>query len=106
MACDVRLQALTVKLLHDDEGMPVVIFNAVDRANIGMVELRSRTGLSSEALQRFGIASQIFRDELQSDVPAQLQVFSLINHAHTTAPELSENTVMGYLLADHESTIP
>ncbi len=100
---DVLLQALAFELFHHDERMPVVVFNAVDGADIGVVQLRCRPRLARETLQRFGVASQIFWNKFQGDMPPELQVFRLVDHAHTTAPELSEDTVMGYLLADHES---
>lgn len=36
-------------------------------------------------------------------MPAEFQVFRLVNHAHTTAPKFAEDAVMGDLRADHES---
>jgi hypothetical protein len=36
-------------------------------------------------------------------MPAQFKVLALVHNTHTTAPEFAEDTVMGYLLADHES---
>ena len=103
---DVLLQALSVELFHHNKGMPVVVFNAVDRADIRMVKLRSCPRLAGEPLQRFGVAGQIFWNELQGDMPPQLEVLALVDNAHTTAPQLSKDAVMGYLLTDHESALP
>ena len=65
--------------------------------------LASRSNRSSD----LGSPAKIFRDEFQRNVPPQLQVFGLVNHAHAAAPELSQNAVMGYGLADHErATLP
>jgi hypothetical protein len=36
-------------------------------------------------------------------VAAKLEVFGLINNAHTTSPDLAEDAVVGYILADHIS---
>src|SRR5215469_15608479 len=36
-------------------------------------------------------------------MPAKSQVFGLINHTHATSPKFAEDTVVGYLLADHKS---
>jgi len=102
MAADALLQALAVQLLHHDERMAVVVLDAVDGADVGMVELRCGARLASKTLQRLGVMSQILWDELQGDVAAKLQILRLIDHAHTTAPKFSEDAVMGYLLADHE----
>src|ERR1700688_2388107 len=86
--------------------MPVVVLDAVDGADIGMVQLRSRPSLAREAFQRFGVANQIFRDTLQGHVPAQFQVFRLIDHAHSPAPKLAKDAVMGHLLTNHERVGP
>jgi hypothetical protein len=36
-------------------------------------------------------------------VSPEFQVLGLINHTHTPSPELAEDAVVGYLLADHMS---
>ena len=100
------LQALALQLLHHDEGMPVVILNAMNRADVGMVQQRRRPRLAREAFQRFGVARKIFGDELQGDMPPQLQVLGLIHHTHATTPELAQDAIVGYCLADHEKTQP
>ena len=48
---DQLLQALAFELLHHDEGMPVVVCDVVDRADIGMVKLRGRLCLALKTLQ-------------------------------------------------------
>ena len=98
------LQALALQLLHHDEGMAVVILNAVDGADVGMVQQRSRPCFPLEALQRLGIAGQIFRNKLQRNVPPQLEIFGLVNHTHATAPELAQDAIVGDCLANHEKT--
>ena len=86
--------------------MPVVILNAVDGADVRVVKLRRRPRLAGKPLQRLGVVGQVFGNELQRDVPPQLQVLGFIDNAHTTAPKFPQDTVMGYLLADHESLRP
>src|SRR5208282_2330809 len=103
---DGLLQALALQLLHHDEGVPVVILDTVNRANVGMVQQRRRPRLPREAFQRLGVAHQVFRNELERNVPPQLKVFGLIYHAHTTAPQLAQDAIVGHCLADHESTEP
>ena len=98
------LQALALQLLHHNEGMAAVILNAMDRADVLMVQQRRRPRLARKAFQRFRVARQVFRDELEGNVPSELQVLGLINHAHTTAPELAQDAIVGYGLADHERT--
>src|SRR5579862_4807887 len=86
--------------------MPVVVFNTVDGADIGMVQLRRGARLAGKTLHRLGVAYEVFRNELQGDVAPEFEVFALVDNAHTTAPKFAENAVMGYLLADHESARP
>jgi hypothetical protein len=74
----------------------------MDRADVGVVQLGGRPRLARESLKGLGIASQVFGKEFQRNMPSELEVFCLINNAHTPAPEFSEDAVMGYLLADHE----
>src|SRR3984893_14565382 len=102
MAGNALLQALTLQLLHNDEGMSLVLFDAMDRADMRMVQLRGCPRLTLETLQRFGVADKIFRDELERNVASQLDVFGLVDDAHTTAPQLSQDAIVGDSLADHE----
>ena len=46
------------------------------------------------------------QDRIQGDMAAQLEVFSLIDNAHTTASELSQDAIVGHLLADHYEPTP
>src|SRR5882762_1982257 len=101
MAGNALLQALTFQFLHNDEGMPVVLFDAMDRADMRMIQLRGCPRLTLETLQRFGVAHKIFRDELERNVATQLDVFGLIDYAHTTAAQLSQDAIVGDSLADH-----
>jgi hypothetical protein len=75
----------------------------VDGADVGMVQQRRGSGLTSKALQRFRVAGEVFGNELESNVPAQLKIFRVIHDAHTPASQLAEDAVMGNLLADHRS---
>jgi hypothetical protein len=86
--------------------VPVVVFNAVNCANVGMVQKGSGSGLAFEALEGFGIAGQIFGDEFEGDMPPQLKIFGLIHYTHATTTELPNDAVVGYSLADHEKTKP
>src|SRR5260370_92057 len=89
-------QALALQLLHNDEGMAVVLFDAMDGADMRIVQLRSCPRLTLETLQRFGVAHKIFRDELECNTAPELDVFGLIDYAHTTAAQLSQVAILGY----------
>ena len=101
---DVLLQALALELLHNDEGVAVVVLDAVNRADVGMIQKRGGPGFTRETLERFGIAGKIFGNKLQGDVAAKLQVLGLVDNAHTPASKFAKYAVMGHLLANHGST--
>jgi len=60
------LQAFTLQLLHHDEGMPVVILNAVNCADVGMISIaRPPLAFTFESFQRLGRRpTRFFRNEL------------------------------------------
>jgi hypothetical protein len=45
------------------------------------------------------IVGEFVRKELQGDVATQLEVFRLVHHAHSPAPNLLEDAVMGNRLS-------
>jgi hypothetical protein len=55
----------------------------------------------SETVQRLRIACQLFREELQSNGSAEIQVLSLVHHAHAATTKLLDDAVMRDGLTDH-----
>ena len=68
-ASQVITQGLPFQQLHHDEGLPFVLAEFVDGANIGMVQRRGSARLAFKTLQRLGIVAQFFRQELQRYAP-------------------------------------
>ena len=66
----------------------------VDRADVGMIERRGGSRLTAETFQRLRIVAQIFRQELQRDSAAQLQVFRPVNHAHAAAANDVQHSIV------------
>ncbi len=86
---------------------PAVVFaDVVNRADIRVVERRSRAGLPMESFQGLAVGGNVVRKELQGYVSAEPGVFGLVDDAHTTAAQLFEDTVVGESLADHETRTP
>jgi hypothetical protein len=60
--------------------------------DVRMVERRERPGLAFEARQAIGVAGERFRQDLESDVAAELAVMSAIDLTHPAFAELAENS--------------
>jgi hypothetical protein len=79
--------------LHDDEVRAFVLVDVVDRADVRMVERRSRARLALESLECRRIAGHVLRKELERDGPAQTRVFSLVDHTHAAAAEFGHDAI-------------
>ncbi len=104
LATQTLFQADALELLHDDERQAVHLFNVVDGADAGVVQLRGSAGLPQEAVHRLLVVDQVVRNELQSDVAAQTRVFRVIDKPHATTAEFPHNVIVGDCLADHPRT--
>jgi hypothetical protein len=60
-----------------------------------MIQCRDGLGFASEALARFRIVTDFFRQKLQSYRAAQIQVFGAIDQAHTASADDVQHAVMG-----------
>ena len=54
-----------------------------------------------KTLQSLAVLSKMFRQELQGDEPAELDVLGLVHHTHPAATKLLENPVVRNSLAQH-----
>ena len=57
---DQVLQGLTIKVLHDDEGLAIVLTNVIDRGDIGMVQGGSRLCFTPETFQSLAVLGHAF----------------------------------------------
>ena len=98
------LERVAIQELHDDEGMAVGFVDLVDGADVGMIKRGGRPGLALKPLQSLMIADHFGREKLQRYIPAQPQVFSSVDHSHTTAPKALLNAVVGNDFANHRKS--
>jgi hypothetical protein len=104
LAAQPLLQALALEFLHDDERQAVHLFNVVDGADAGVIQLRGGARFPQEAVHGFLVVSQVLRNELQGDVPPQTRVFRVIDQPHPSTAEFPHNVIVGDCLADHSGT--
>src|SRR5271166_7055894 len=103
-SCDQVFQRYAMQILHGDESLSVMLTDLIDRADIGMVQGRSRLGLSLEAKQCLGISGYVIRQKFQRNKSVQGEVFGFVDDTHASAAEFLENAVMRDDLVDHEET--
>ena len=83
--------------ITDYHGYGAVDFYAVDEHLGTLDKLRELV----EAAHALGILCVAFRQKLQRDTPAQVQVFGEIDFSHPAPAQLAEHAVVRERLADH-----
>lgn len=72
-----------------------MIANAVDRAEVRVVQRACRASFALEPLQRLRADDETAAQELERDLAPQARVFGLVHDAHATFAELAEHTKVG-----------
>jgi hypothetical protein len=106
LAADPVLQGLAFHQLHHEEGVPLVLSDLVDHADVGMVEGRSGPCLTLETLEGVSAAGELLGQELHRHVAVEAHVLGFVYHTHPAPAEPPENSVMGQRLADHRGLGP
>ncbi len=101
LVADAALERLAVEQLHDDELLPVVIADVVQRADVRVVERGRDARFALEALDCLRIAREVGRQHLDGDLAAEPRVLGAIDDAHAAAVEDFDDAVMRDRLADH-----
>ncbi len=76
------LQGLTFQVLHDNEGMALMLTTLVDGADVGVVLCRCRSGFSLETLQGLAILGKLLRQELDGHFTDQVGIQGTVHLAH------------------------
>src|SRR5215470_3602846 len=87
-------QGFAFQKLHGDKGYTAFLANLVNGADIGMIQRRGCLCLSFKSRQGLCVFGQIVREELQSHEAVELNVLSLVNHAHSASAESFKDAVM------------
>ena len=98
---DALLQRHPVQKLHGDEGLPILLPDFMNRANIGMIQCGSSLSFSLEASQRLGVFGYFIGQKLQRDKSVEGYVLSLVDHTHPAAAQLLDDAVMRDRSPDH-----
>ncbi len=94
-------QGLALQIFHHQENPPLVLADLVNCADVGMIQRGRRTRFAAESLQSLRITGEGIGQKFEGDKAAELEVLSLINHTHPTAPDFVYNAVVGNGLPDY-----
>ena len=72
----------------------------MDGADVGMVQCGRGPRLALEPLDSLRIGREGSREELQGDVPAEVEILGLVHHAHATAAEAACHLIMSHGLPE------
>ena len=94
------LQRHALEKLHNDEGVPVLLTDVVNRADVGMIQGRSSLSLALESGERLRIAGNFIGQELESYEAMQPRVLGLVN-AHPATAKPFDSAVVRDGLINH-----
>jgi hypothetical protein len=88
------LQGHAIQILDHNERLICVLADLVNRADVGMVEGRSRASLATKSFERLRVSRQFIGQEFEGDEAAKLSVLSLVHHTHPSTAELLNDSVV------------
>ena len=92
-ARDQHRQIVALDQLHHERADRLRFLDAVDRADVGMIQRRECLRFAREARQAIGIARHGLRQDLQRDLAIQLRVARAIDLAHAAGAKEREDFV-------------
>jgi len=105
LASDLVPERLPLQQFHGDKGAPIGLVDFVNRADVRMIQRGRSLGFPLEAAEGLCIVGEFVGKEFQGDVTTELEVFRLVDHAHSPATDLAEDAVVRDGLADHLAEI-
>jgi hypothetical protein len=82
--------------------MALLVFtDIVDSTDMRVIDARGCAGFSAKSFESDGIGRKMVGQELQSYVTSQPDIFGAIDHAHASAAQVRNDSVMGDGTAEH-----
>ena len=100
-AADAMLQGLAFKVLHNDEGSPILLSDIVDGTDVRMVETGSSLSFATKTRKKVLVGSDVLRKKLQGDAATERCILGLENDTHAAAAQPLQNAVVRDGLSDH-----
>ena len=77
--------------LEDEEHLPLIFLETVDRRDAGVVERSEDLGLAPKPGKPFRIAADVFGQDLERDFSADRYLLSLVDDPHAPAAQLADD---------------
>ncbi len=91
-------KALPRAEFHDDERPFFELSHIVDRADVGMIQMRCRPGFLLEPAPGGRVRQQTLGQELDGDRPAEANITGRIDDPHAAGPQAIDDLVVGHPL--------
>ena len=92
-----QVQPVTLDVLHHVEVNAVMLADAVDRYDPGVVQAHRGAGLQLESFHEDGIDPAMQREDFQGDAPAEGFLDGLVDDAHAAVADFAEDSVLAEL---------
>ena len=88
------IERIAVEQFHRQIQLPLVFVEAVDGADVGVIERRRGARLAAEALHGFLVRGAAGRQHLEGDLAPEFQVLRAVHHAHPASAQLVEDAIV------------
>src|SRR5687767_3414768 len=93
-------ESVALQRLHYDEWLPFELADVVNRADVWVIQGRSRTSLLLKALEGMFVGGKTIGKKLYRNVTAQAGIQGQVHDSHAAVAQFAENAVVGDGLAD------
>ena len=94
------VERFTIEQLHGQVELALVLIEAVDGADVGVVQGRGGACFALESLDRLLVVAAAGRQHLERDLASKLEVLGAVHDAHATGSKPVDDAVVPECLAD------
>jgi hypothetical protein len=100
-AVDAVFEGLALEIFHGQKRAAIFFADVVDGADVGVVQGRGGTGFAAEPIQNGEMAADLIGQKLERNETAEARVLGFVDHAHSPAAQLFDDSIMGDAFAGH-----
>ena len=93
-------ERLPFQQFHHDEVLPLVLFDRVNRANVGMIQRGRCPRFALKAFQQLRVLRHFGRQEFQRHAASEPRILRFVDDAHPATTQLARDFVMRNALTE------